>query len=409
MAFTKTTVVTPATSTTGTLKRTVSDWIRRLNPAAAPICAMVRSSDVSKKSGDPSYGKGLIDKESSDGMKFEWFTSTPPTMYYVATAAGTTCTVGQHTGTAIIASNANFVVRDIIVNLRTLEVGIVNALTSTTTLTVTAVGGGWSCAEGDTIAMACNAQEEGSSTYTSRTEEPTNNYNFCSIYRYAVEVADTAAGSPHYGEDLWQRYKKDRLFFAMRNMDNYLLLGQKAASETTTVSISSTDYSMYTTRGMLNYAAVSHDLTGTVDWYRLQTEVANIVPDTMHPDEEVVMLCGKKKYNWIQAQASKNFQWQDSGEKDIYGVRIKRFMMGAYNVKIVLHDLFNQGAMANRVLLFNTADFKLRFKKGVDLQIKENIQGNAAMSKADEIRGTIGLQCYSGGANVVTLENWVTE
>lgn len=409
MSFQKTTVVTPATTTTGTLKREVGDWIRRLNPAAAPICAMVRSSDISKKTGDPSYGKGLIDKEASDQMKFEWFTSVPPTMYFVATSAGTTCTVGQHTGTAVIASNANWNTKDIVVNLRTLQVGVVNAITNSDTLTITAVGGGWSCAEDDTIAMACNAQEEGASTYVSRTEEPTNNYNFCGIYRFAVEVADTAANSLHYGEDLWQRYKKDRLYFAMRNLDNQILFGQKAASETTSVVIGGITYPVYTTRGMLNFSAVSHDLTGTVDWYRLQTEVANIIPDTMHPDEEIVAFMGKKKYNWIQAQASKNFQWQDSGEKDVYGVRIKRFMMGAYNVKPVLHDAFNHGAMENRVQLINTGDYKLRFKKGVDLQIKENIQSNSAMSKADEIRGTIGLQCWSGGANSVTLDNWVTE
>lgn len=409
MAFTKTTVVTAATTATGTQKRDVGDWIRRLNPAAAPICAMVRSSDVSKKSGDPSYGKGLIDKKVSDTMKFEWFTSTPPTMYFEATAAGTSCAVGEHTGTAKISATTNFVVRDIVVNLRTLEVGIVNTLTDSTTLTITAVGGGWTCAAGDTIAMACNAQEEGSSTYVSRTEEPTNNYNYCSLYRFPVELADTAATTPHYGEDLWKRYKKDRLFFAMRNMDNYVLTGQRAASETTTVSIASTDYSMYTTRGILNMSAVSHSLTATVDWYRLQTEVANLIPDTMHPDEEIVALMGKQKYNWIQAQASKNFQWQDSGEKDIYGVRIKRFMLGAYNVKPVLHDLFNHGTMKNRVQFLNTGDLQLRYKKGNDLQIKTNIQNNSSMSKADEIRGTIGIQSWSGGANMLTLEDWVTE
>lgn len=408
MAVNKSTVVTSATTATGTQKRDVGDWIRRLNNAAAPICAMIKSSDISKKTGDPSYGKGLIEKQSSDQMKFEWFTSVPTTMYFPATAAGTGCAAGAETGTAVIAATGNFVVKDIVVNLRTLEVGIVNALTSTTVLTITGVST-WTCAQGDVIAMACNVQEEGSATYVSRTEEPTNNYNFNSIYRFAVELADTAAGSPHYGEDLWARYKKDRLYFAMRNLDNLLLLGQRAVSETTSVTIGTVALPMYTTRGMLNYSAVEHDLSGAVDWYRLQTEVANIVPETMHPDEEIVMLCGKKKYNWLQAQASKNFQWQDSGEKDTYGVRIKRFMMGAYNVKPVLHDLFNQGAMQNRALLFNTGDFKLRFKKGVDLQIKENIQGNSAMSKADEIRGTVGLQCWSGGANVVTLENWVTE
>jgi hypothetical protein len=407
MALNKNVVVTSAT--TVTQKRSMADWIRRMNVAVAPTCAMIRTSDVSKKTGDPNYGKGLIDKESTDQMMFEWLTSLPPTISYEAVSLGTSCDDGEHTGTAVLSSNANFAVRDVVANLTTGEMGIVNTLTSTTTLTVTAVGGTWTCAAGDTILMCSNAQEEGSSTYVSRTSEPTNNSNYVGIYRYAVEVAETTESSPQYGEALRERYTKDRLYFAMMNMENYLWNSKQATSTTTTVEIGGVSYVMYSTKGIRAFAQGNIDLSGTVDWYRLQTEAANQIPDTVHPDEELVMFCGTKKYNWIQAQASKNFQWQDSGEKDIYGVRIKRFQMGSYNVKIQKHDLFNKGTLANEVYLVPPSDLSLVYKKNHDLKIVPNIQPSSAMSKADEIQGTMGLKSWSGGANLIRIRNWVSE
>jgi hypothetical protein len=124
------------------------------------------------------------------------------------------------------------------------------------------------------------------------------------------------------------------------------------------------------------------------------------------------MLCGKRIYNWVQAIASKNFVWDTSGEKDTYGIRINRFQMGAYNVKIVRHDLFDQGSLRQQALLFNTGDLALMYKNTgelKDLSVKENIQTNASHTKADEIRGTVGLKCWSGGANVTRIINWVTQ
>lgn len=406
MNLNKNVVVTSAT--TVTQKRSMADWIRRMNVAVAPTCALIRTSDVSKKTGDPNYGKGLIDKESTDQMKFEWLTSLPPTISYAATSAGTSCAVGEETGTAVISSTANFAVRDAICNLTTGEWAVVNALTSSTVLTVTAVGSGWTCAADDVILMCSNVQEEGSSTYVSRTSEPTNNSNYVGIYRYAVEVAETTESSPQYGENLRERYTKDRLYFTMMNLENYLWNSKQAASTTTDVTIGGTALAMYTTKGIRSFAQGNIDLSGTVDWYRLQTEAANQIPDTVHPDEELVLFVGTTKYNWIQAQASKNFQWQDSGEKDIYGVRIKRVQLGSYNVRIQKHDLFNKGALVNEAYLVPPSDLSLVYKKNHDLRIVPNIQSNSSMSKADEIQGTMGLKSWSGGANITRIRNWVT-
>lgn len=400
MAISKEYVVTPAVSATGTLKRTVSDWIRRLNPARAPVCAMVKASGVDDM-GNMSYGAGLISKKSTPGMKFEWYTSTPPVIYHTATGGTST--------TAVIADTTGFIVRDTIVNLRTKEVAVVNTLTSSTTLTVTAIGGTWSCSAGDVIAMACNTQEEASSTATSRTQEPSNNYNYVFPFRYPVAMAATAMKSPHYTENPWDRYKRDNMDRVLEMMENICMLGKRASSgDTTSVTIGGTAYNMFTTRGIIDYAQTVVDCSGTMDWDRLNLEVAQQLPDTLASNGKLKFIAGKKICNWMYNMASKNFQWDSSGEKDVYGVLIKSFYIGSYKLDIVPHNLFNKGTMANEALIIDTSDFALRYKEGLDVHWVENIQTRATMGRMDDVQGTIGLQCKSGGENVIHLKNFVT-
>ena len=63
MAPSQNMVVTPLTTDTGTLRRTVSDQIRRLNPALAPMLSIVKSSSIDKM-GKMSASAGMIEKEA---------------------------------------------------------------------------------------------------------------------------------------------------------------------------------------------------------------------------------------------------------------------------------------------------------------------------------------------------------
>lgn len=392
----KNTVVTSATSTTGTLKRTVSDYIRRFSPVVAPVMSMVKTQGISEM-GDPSYSKGMIDKKGTPTMKFEWFTSTPPAMYYTATGGSST--------TAVISSNTGFITRDIIVNLTTLQVAIVNTLTNSDTLTVTAIGGTWSCSAGDVIAMCNNAQEEGSSTAVSRTSEPDNNFNYCQIFRFPVSIADTARNSPHYAEDLVSRYKKDNMYFALKNMENSIWLGKKATSETTSVTIDGTALSVYSSRGIMDMSQVTYDCQGTMTYDLFNNDLYQSLPNTLDPDDELVMYCGRKiqanMNNWVQQKLMIT-----ESEKDVFGSMATRFLCGNFKVRPIVHDLFDKGALANQFVILRTKDLVYRFKEGLDLQVKTDIQNPAAMAKTDELRGVFGLQIISGGAEVIRGINW---
>lgn len=406
MAPSQTMVTTPVVTATGTLKRTVADKIRRLNPAVAPFLAIVKGGKVDDM-GELSTSDGMISKEKTDTMKFEWFTYTPIDIYSTATAAGTTCTVGQQTGTAIIADTSMYRTRDIVTNLTTLEVAVVNTVTDTNTLTLTAVGTGWSCAAGDVIAMSCRTVEEGTSDITPLTKEPDNNYNYVFPFRYSVSIADTAVNSPHYCGDLLKRYMTDNLTFTLRNVENAFFLGKRPASgDTTSVTIGGVAYPLFSSRGILDYATSPIDAGGAMTFDRWSTYVFESLPRTQNPKKELVMPCGRKILGKMNNWANQKLIERDSGEKDVFGVRVTKFYCGAFTIRPMMHDLFDQGALQNTAVVFDPDDFTYMYKGGMDIQPKDNLQLPATWGTTRAVQGVVGLRCMSGGANVRLITNW---
>jgi hypothetical protein len=406
-------VTTPVVTATGTLKRTVSDQIRRLNPVVTPLMSIIKDASTDEM-GKQSYSSGLIGKEKSDTMKFEWFTYTPVDVYVTCTVAGTGTTVGLEVGTFQAADTNMFRTRDIVTNLSTLEVGVVNAA-SATTPTITCISATWTAAIGDVIAMSCRTVEEGTSDITPLTKEPDNNYNYCFPFRYSVSIADTAVNSPHYAEQPLQRYMTDNLTFTLRNAENALFLGKRAASgDTTTVTIGGTAYSMFTTRGILDYATSPIvvngqnpiDGGGALTFDQFNTRVFENLPNTLNPSRTLLMFMGKRIFGRMKNWADQKLMQIDYGDVDEFGVRPTKFQCGAFTIKPMLHDLFDHGALQYQAVILDPDDIVYRFKTGMDIDTKDNLQLPATWGTTRAVQGVIGLQCISGGANVRQIINW---
>jgi hypothetical protein len=394
-------VTTPLTTATGTLKRTVADQIRRLNPVMSPMLSLVKKGTVDKM-GSVSYGTGEINKESTDTMKFEWFTETPIDIYATATA-------DDGTGTAVtMADTSAFRTHDIVTNLTTLQVGIVATVTSPTVLVITPVTAAWSSNTGDVIAMSCRTMEEGTSDITPLTKEPDNNYNFVFPFRYVVSIADTAINSPHFAEQPLQRYMVGNTMLTMRNLENAFFLSERAATNnTTSVTIGGVVYPLYTTRGVMAYASDPIDGGGTMTFDRWCTTVFEGLPNTLNPDKLLKMYCPKKILGRMQNWAAQKLIYMESGDKDEFGVRPLKFFCGSYTIEPVAHNLFDQGALQNTTLIIDPADFVYRFKKGMDIQTVNDLQLPATWGTVRGIQGVVGLQCWSGGKNVKMINNWI--
>jgi hypothetical protein len=406
MAFSQTMVVTPTTLATGTIKRTVHDEIRRFNPNITPFLSLVKEGNVDNM-GEQQYSNGLISKEATPTMKFEWFTYTPISLLYEATGG-----TGGATGTFTVADNTMWRTRDIVTNItQGFVVGIVTEVNAdTVTVSVTKVGDdNWAASAGDVICMSCRTMEEGTSDITPLTKELDNNYNTVFPFRYSVSIADTAVGSPHFTEKPLQRYMKDNMTFCLANMENALLFGRRATSgNTTSVTIGGTVFPMFTTRGLLNFAGNTIDGSG-MTWDKFVSTTIEQLPNTLNPETPLIALMGRHSLAKFQGWSNQNFIHLESGKKDEFGIVVKKFLAGPYTIIPRVHNSYDQLAgnpLRNVVTIFPPDDLTYMYKTDMDLETKDNLQNPGTWGTTRAIQGVFGLRSLSAGSSITNITNF---
>jgi hypothetical protein len=399
MAENTTIVTSSVISATSQHKRDFAEKIRRLYSELTRILALVKGSNLDSF-GKPAYsGKGMFDKKAVKRLDPEWSTFTPVDMLYVTTAGGAT--------TADIADTTMFQTGDIIVNTRTAEVAVVNALTSSTRLTVTAVTGGtWSCSAGDYIAMLASTFEEGTSRYNNISRELTTNKTYLQIFREGVSVADTVKNTPQYTEEgMMERYMGDKTAQALRKLEGSFCFSKQGTSGTTSVTIGGTAYTLYSMQGITSYAGTAYSMEAGFNWESFNA-LYSIMPKTMHPDETIYMLTGRKVAGAMNQWANNSYLTMGTNTGDKFGKKIKSYIMGGgVEVEPLVHDLFDTGGFANSAIFFQSSDLQYLFMEGLDLNVRENAQLPATMGTTNIIEGVVGLRSWSAGASIKWVSN----
>lgn len=389
------TISSPAISTGGTLKRTVDERIRELWPESAPLLAITAKGPT--RGGQKVSGKGLVSKQSSNTFKFEWFTFTP---------IGVAFTVASGSGTAPVLSSATgLTVGMTIVNLNTMETGIIDAI-STNTLTVVALGSSWSSAATNRLLSMAPAFKEGSSSPEQQSKDEDNVFNYTQIFRYAVEIAKTAKTNPHYGGDFFQRIKKRSMTQGKRYVENTVLFGKKAASGDTTSTTNRG--SVHSTKGLWNYAAKTFNASGAMTATKWRKNLPLAMSDTVNDDDTYIVLCGRHIFGEIQDFYPDKLQIQANatGKYSKLGLKSFTFITAGPTFEVVKHNAFDQVGNQNRALVFRPEDVNLRFKKDADWQVENGMQANDEHTQEDGIWGTVGVQVEDGGNNITKIENW---
>jgi len=406
MAVSQSVITTPVVTATGTLKRTVHDEIRRFNRNITPILGLVKAGKVNAM-GEMSYSSGLISKEATPTMKFEWYTYTPISLFNTATGG----TSGA-TGTFTVADNTAWRPRDIVTNLTSsFVVGIVTAVNADgVTVSVTKVGDdNWACVSGDVLCMSCRTMEEGTSDITPLTKEPDNNYNFVFPFRYAVSIADTAINSPHFTEQPLVRYMKDNMTHCLANMENAILFGRRAASGDTTSVTITTAMNMYTTRGILNFAQNTID-GSNMTWDKWTSLMIEQLPPYLNPEVPIIALMGRKSFGKLQGWANQKLMYLESGSKDEFGVVVKKFLCGPYTIIPTMHASYDQGGtgnpLTNTLTMFPADDLTYMYKTDMDIDTKDNLQLPATWGTTRAIQGVFGLRSLSGGQVITNVTNF---
>jgi hypothetical protein len=346
--------------------------------------------------GKPAYsGKGMIGKRAVKRMDPEFATFTPVDVLYV-------CTTGSST-TADIADTTMFQTGDIIVNTSTGEVAVVNALTSATRLTVTAVTGGtWSAAAGQYIAMCASTFEEGTSRYNTISRELTTNKTYLQIFREGVSIADTVKNTPQYtDEGMMERYMGDKTMQTLRKLETSFWFSEQGTSGTTSVTIGGTAYTLYSMRGAAKWAGAIKPLGGTFSW-EVFNSLYEDMPKTVKPDEVVYMGCSRKTAAAMNQWAVNSYLTMGSNSDELkFGKKVKTYIMGgALEIEPLVMDIFDSGGYNNSALFFQSGDLEYMHMDKLDLKVRENAQLPATMGTTNIIEGAVGLRSISAGSAI---------
>jgi hypothetical protein len=412
MAVEKTIRTSSIITATSQHKRDYSEKIRRLYPSLTKILALVKGSNTDNY-GNIIETKGMIEKKAAKRLDPEWATYTPIDILYTTSQAGGGSTTAY---TLYFADITNFETGDKLVNTNTGEVCIVADTTTyaaSNYIVVTEVTGStWSSASGDVIAMLLPTYEEGSSRYQLRTKELDTNKTYLEVSREAISIAETIEKTPQYTEEgMMERYMTDEMWQYLRKVEANFLFSKTGTSGTTSVSLYGVTgaQTLYSMQGILAYAGSAYPMNGGFNWDTFNTLIYPILPKTMHPDETIYFLCGRKVAAAMNMWAQNKYVIMQTGGESSptrFGVKPEKYLMGGgVEVEPIVHDLFEGGQYANMGVFFQNSDLVYRFMEGLDIQVKENIQLPSTMGRTNEVRSVLGLQSWSNGAAIKVVKD----
>jgi hypothetical protein len=251
--------------------------------------------------------------------------------------------------------------------------------------------------------LCVNTMEEGTSNYTMRTKEPTFAYNSLFPFRYAVTLSDIAVAGKYYGGDLWSRYLDDNAMLCATALENACVLGILPASgNTTSTTIATVAYNLFTGRGLRSWSANSIPIGGAIDRTTLNSTVYPQLPRQYKADESLYGYMGRRAYAQHIEMAGKQMLNTEMGEIKTFGTLPDVFMYGGLKVQPLLSDLMDQ-AFPGEIILFPSSDIQYVALKGEDIGPVDNIQLPSTWGRTREIRGIAGIRSMSAGLLVTRL------
>ena len=396
-----TTYVTNDPSATGIQKRSVHDKIRWLFKGASTLFAFVSYGDF--KDGSLVKKEGMLGKkQTSKQRRYEFFTYIPIT--HVATVSSTDGT--NHTMDTV----EDFLLKRTLVNDRTLEVGRISSVnTSTKVITCTAISSTFVPAADDKLFVMAPAYEEGSTSPYSVRKTEDNNYNVMQICRYPWKVSKSAMKSDNFGikTNMLDEIGKRTMVEGNIRTERNFIFGHRASTSTTDITSDATlgdDFG--TMHGFWNFAQNSMDAANAMSYDLFYRDLPIQMGGYVNKADKVIMLCGQYIFGDMQGWIQDVHQQVKDGDLAKFGVRSFKFMTAGPVIEVVQHDLFDQGAFQNRALVLCPDVLQYVHRTDRDLNVKKNIQANDADYVMHEILGELTCADLAGGYCSTKITNW---
>lgn len=350
-------------------KRDVTASLQKLEPNAAPLVTLL-SKLRSRAATDP---------------KIEWFEDELLPRFDVLggslTAVATTMTV----------TNYKYFRAGDLVRVNKKEIVRVSTTPTTTTVTISRAAGetaAQAASQNDQLHILSNSNQEGATRRSLLSTQKVPQYNYCQIIRTPFGVTNTEDATETYAGKDMNEERANSLIEHKKDLEYAFLFGERFEDTSGT-------HPMRGTRGITKFISTNVKNVAQLtepefeDWLRVCFRYGG---------REKLILCSPKLIQIINAFGREKLETRT--DEKTYGITMTKYQNAGRVVMLVEHPLFTNDSLndltgiAGYGLLLDIGDLEMRYLKGRQVSLKENIQANDEDSRIDEYISEVGLEAH---------------
>ena len=348
----------------------------------------------------------MAGSESTDDPKFNHFRDELPNrVLKVNDAAGynssaTTITVDNSDDEGFVVAGT------LIYNTKTGELmrASADANTGANTITVERNIGGTSftIADNDDLVIAGFADQEGGTSPTPVSFDPTTDYNYTQIFKTAVQVSGTLKNTYLRTGDKEQEQLTKALKLHMSDIERAMFFGRRHEKNGSTAT--PTRF----TGGLLSQITNVYDAaSGFATANKItEKEFDRLLIENLfaYGSTEKVAFCGSRVISNMM-EIGKN-RWQPTQVDNAYGVSFTRYTTFAGDLLVYMHPMFRQiPNMEQTMVVLDMPNLKYRYLKGRDTQLLREIQNNDFDGMKHMYMTECGLEMLQAKPHAI-VKNW---
>ena len=315
----------------------------------------------------------MAGSESTDDPKFNHFRDELPNRTLtvngaIANTTGTTITVDNDDDEAFVVAGT------ILQNQTTGEImrATADANLGANTIAVERNIGGTShqIADDAVLVIAGHADQEGGTSPTAISFDPTTDFNFTQIFKTAVQVSGTLQNTYLRTGDKEQEQLTKALKLHMGDIERAMFFGKRHEANGSTANPTRFTGGLLTQITNVTDGASFGASANTIT----EKEFDRLLIETIFAfgSSEKVAFCGARVISNLM-EIGKN-RWQPTQIDNAYGVSLTRYTTYAGDLLVYMHPMFRQTGMTEEMIILDMGELKFRYLQGRDTQLIRDIQ-----------------------------------
>jgi len=388
--------------------REVADQIRYLGFGEASMSGLIKKTIVDSKTGQFKEGPGLISKRPVKNIRYEQFNRSPRPYKFTVTAG----TEAESSG--VTFSSVTGIQPGMMIYNPKNKTGFRAEVITTLNVKGTSVGPTtFSCAADDVLVVGAAAIKAGSAVPIIVNGTDDHDFNTLQFARLGVSIDWVMESIKEMAGG--KRFTREKMYLIhefLRDMDHSMILGQCSGSVTSvpknTTTGTQTGYvdEFPTTKGLINLAANSYDMLGSITLDKIRRKLPLAMGDTINDNQELVALLGNDLFGRVQELIEANhYNTEKEGVIGENGIKCYDLLTAGPKLKLVKYNLFNVTGLDNTMLIFDPANVGYVHLEGYDIKPNNGIQDNDVHGKIDELVAYFGIETKDAGKSATFVTN----